>query len=249
METCRNCGAELTGPWCAACGQKHVPGRLSLPDMARNIAASLTELDSSLWRTVAELSRDPGRVTLNYIAGQRARYIGPVKFFLTVFAFYVFILAVTGTLDYIADDAVHIGEGTDMQSLPVKMAIALQSVLRSHFNLLFFVSLPLLAAAVRWQYWKAGRNYAETLCFLCYIGGIGSLYGALFVLILWLFGTYSGTPRGLVLVVLFTVGARTFFGLSWPRALGGLLITLFFYMICTVLAALALAFLTLAGVF
>ena len=246
-KVCRCCGAVLQGKFCHECGQKHLLGRLTVSELVSNAFAALTELDSTLWRTLRELALNPGQVALNYISGQRALYINPVKLFLTVFAVYMALLAATGTLEQIANDAVHISEGTDMSSRPVQAALALQQILRQHFNLILFLTVPLLAFALRWQYWRAGRNYAETFSFTCYILALSSLYGAVFLIILYFFDTYSNAPRALALYGLFLQGARAFFDMSWIRTLLASLVSVFLYLICTMMAGFSLTLLKLFG--
>ncbi|MCJ9428786.1 DUF3667 domain-containing protein [Kordiimonas marina] len=220
---------------------------MTLPDIASHTFEALTEFDSRLWRTVRECTLNPGLVALNYISGQRARYVNPVKFFLTVFAVYVAALTFSGTLDRIADDAVHFSADTDMQSSVARTAVAIQAVLRTHFNLIFFIALPVAAFALRWQYWRAGRTYAETLAFVSYLAGITSLYSLLFVPVFYAFHTYSGTPRGMILTFLFLIGSRTFFDMTWPRAIGGLMVAVIIYFVCMIAEGIVLAWLHMAG--
>jgi hypothetical protein len=209
--SCQNCGRVLHGQYCSGCGQKHLGKRLDAVGLVSNAFAALTEFDSAIWRTVRECTRNAGQVALNYINGQRSRYVNPVKFFLTVFALYVALLAATGTLDRIADDSVQFGEGTDMESVPAQAALAFQGILRTHFNLIFFTTLPLFALMIRWQYWRAGRNYAETLSFLCFVVGISCVYSSVFVVGLPILDIYSNLPRAIILTIVFAIGTRTFF--------------------------------------
>jgi len=246
---CRNCGSDLHGQYCSACGQKHLDKRLDTVVLVSNAFAALTEVDSAIWRTVRECTCNAGQVALNYIKGQRSRYVNPVKFFLTVFALYVALLAATGTLDRIADGSVQFGEGTDMESAPAQAALAFQGILRTHFNLIFFTTLPLFALMIRWQYWRAGRNYAETLSFLCFVVGISCVYSSVFVVGLPLLDIYSNLPRAIILTIVFAIGTRTFFCLSWFKTVLGLLLSGLFYLLATSVSGIGLTVLKLVGVF
>jgi hypothetical protein len=81
---CSNCGAPLTGPYCAACGQ-HVH------DSARTIGALfhdaihvMTHVDGRFWQTMDLLLLRPGRLTQEYFAERRARYLPPVRVYLVL---------------------------------------------------------------------------------------------------------------------------------------------------------------------
>jgi hypothetical protein len=91
---CGNCGATLTGPYCSACGQ-HAHGS------ARSIAALFhdawhlaTHVDDRLWQTLHLLLLRPGRLTQEYFAEHRARYLPPVRLYLVLSVlFFAFGLA------------------------------------------------------------------------------------------------------------------------------------------------------------
>ncbi len=80
---CLNCGATLTGPFCAACGQAaHV--HRSLGGFLHDLLHGVVHFEGKLWRTLPMLLWHPGRMTRAYIDGKRARYVSPIAFFLFV---------------------------------------------------------------------------------------------------------------------------------------------------------------------
>lgn len=84
---CLNCGAALTGPYCAECGQKSHVHR-SLRAFAGDFLAGVLNFEGKFWRTLPMLAWCPGILTRRYIEGQRARFISPIALFL----FSVFLL-------------------------------------------------------------------------------------------------------------------------------------------------------------
>jgi len=94
---CLNCGAPLTGPYCAECGQKaHV--HRSLGAFMGDFVAGLLNFEGKFWRTLPMLAWCPGDLTRRYIAGERARFISPVALYLfTVFLMFA-VLNFTGAL-------------------------------------------------------------------------------------------------------------------------------------------------------
>jgi hypothetical protein len=95
-DQCLNCGATLAGPWCHACGQP-VKGMIRhLRSILRDFLDTVFEYDSRIWRSLVPLYFAPGRITLDYLAGRRARYVMPFRLFfvLTVLAFLALQLTV-----------------------------------------------------------------------------------------------------------------------------------------------------------
>lgn len=88
--TCLNCGAELTGKYCAACGQKKVDRRdLSVRRFFGHLINELTDLQSNkILRTFGALLFKPGLLTSEYLAGKKGFHIGPVRLYLTFSALY-----------------------------------------------------------------------------------------------------------------------------------------------------------------
>lgn len=93
---CENCGAPLYGKFCYACGQP-VHGLVRhFGSIMSDVADSLLNIDERLFRTMGPLYLRPGKLTLDYFDGKRARYVTPFRlvFFLAIFAFFAIQLTV-----------------------------------------------------------------------------------------------------------------------------------------------------------
>lgn len=78
---CLNCGAALTGPYCAECGQTaHI--HKSVGAIWHDLLHNVLHADGKLFRTLPELALRPGRLTRRYIDGERAKFISPLGLFL-----------------------------------------------------------------------------------------------------------------------------------------------------------------------
>ena len=89
LATCTNCGVELVGEFCHACGQKRfVPSDRSFRHLLHQFIGSATDLDGRIWRTVRALLFRPGLLSREYFEGRRARWISPVSLFLAVSVLY-----------------------------------------------------------------------------------------------------------------------------------------------------------------
>lgn len=89
-DACLNCGATLTGPYCAACGQAAHLHR-SLIGLWHDIAHGVFHFEGKVWRTLPLLAWRPGDLTRRYIHGERARFVSPLALFL----FCVFLMFAT----------------------------------------------------------------------------------------------------------------------------------------------------------
>ena len=91
-DVCPNCGATLRGPFCHDCGQKATAAHLKLHDVAHDVMHEFLHLDGKIWRTLKLLVAKPGMLTREFIDGRRARYVSPLRLYLT-FSVLFFALA------------------------------------------------------------------------------------------------------------------------------------------------------------
>ncbi len=84
LETvCGNCGAELQGAFCHACGQKVTGPDVSLHDFFHEAFHEFAHLDGKIVQTLRLLMTKPGMLTKEFLEGRRARYISPLRLYLT----------------------------------------------------------------------------------------------------------------------------------------------------------------------
>ena len=87
---CANCGVELLGEYCYSCGQP-VKGMIRpLSSMMHDIADTIFNIDSRIFRTLWPLYVKPGYLSNEYFAGRRVRFVTPFRlyFFLSIAAFF-----------------------------------------------------------------------------------------------------------------------------------------------------------------
>ena len=89
MTTCSNCGTELAGAYCHACGQKRfVEEDRRFAHLLHQFIHSATDVDGRIWRSVRALLFEPGRLSREYIEGRRARWISPASLFFAISVVY-----------------------------------------------------------------------------------------------------------------------------------------------------------------
>ena len=93
MPACLNCGADLAGRFCAHCGQRDVPPRPTVRELAGDAYGELVGWDGKVVRTVALLVRSPGELVRAILDGRRAAYVSPVRLYLTCSLVYFLVSA------------------------------------------------------------------------------------------------------------------------------------------------------------
>ena len=82
---CLNCGSRLVRRYCADCGQAAPgPADYSLRAYASEFFDQLASVDGRIGRTLWALVARPGALTVDHLAGRRARYLRPLQLFLVV---------------------------------------------------------------------------------------------------------------------------------------------------------------------
>lgn len=95
--TCLNCGASLSGAFCAECGQRAAPPHPTLRELGGEAFAEFSGWDGKVAETIRALVRKPGKLTTEFLEGRRARYISPLRLYLTCSVIYFLIAASTPT--------------------------------------------------------------------------------------------------------------------------------------------------------
>ena len=95
---CENCGAPLTGQFCAKCGQHAIDYRRSLFQVLIDAADSFFNWDTKFLKSVGLLLVRPWKLTNDFNAGRRARYVHPLRLYLLA-SIAFFLLARTINLE------------------------------------------------------------------------------------------------------------------------------------------------------
>lgn len=95
-EPCANCGAPLSGEYCAACGQSREDIRRPALSLVTETLDGLLSWDGRLLTTFRQLFTRPGRVARDYADGRRQRYTPPVRLYLIVSLIFFAAMTVSG---------------------------------------------------------------------------------------------------------------------------------------------------------
>jgi hypothetical protein len=92
-QRCQNCGAELHGEYCSACGQHNIDLKVPLKDLLKDLVEELFSFDSRLLHSFLPFLVKPGILTVEFVSGRRTRYISPFKMYFFMSFLYFFVTA------------------------------------------------------------------------------------------------------------------------------------------------------------
>ncbi|HAL39891.1 MAG TPA: hypothetical protein DCP03_18005 [Polaromonas sp.] len=82
VNICLNCGAPATGNFCPNCGQETAREPRTFAEFFHGLIAQYVAREGQLWQTLSKLFFAPGALTVEYLAGRRARYLRPFQLYL-----------------------------------------------------------------------------------------------------------------------------------------------------------------------
>ena len=158
-DTCLNCGSDRVGNYCADCGQKFQPTKLPINLFLEDAAETLFNIDNRFYRTIRDLFVKPGKVTKEYIEGKRAKYLPPLRIYVSISLVY-FLLA-----QFIESDKILFVNFTqDDEGVDVNLAKVVQTAL--------FFLVPVMAGIVSLLHRKRKAYYIEYLIFSIHIHSV-----------------------------------------------------------------------------
>jgi hypothetical protein len=89
---CENCGAQLDGHWCAKCGQPAIDYRRSFRYVVADLLNEFLNWDSKFFATIGLLIVRPWKLTNQFLAGHRVRYVHPLRLYLLASILFFFAI-------------------------------------------------------------------------------------------------------------------------------------------------------------
>src|SRR5437667_2714724 len=90
---CENCGAQLQGHWCAQCGQPAIDYRRSFRHVIADLLNEFLNWDSKFFATIGLLVVRPWKLTNQFLAGHRVRYVHPLRLYLLASILFFFAVS------------------------------------------------------------------------------------------------------------------------------------------------------------
>lgn len=208
---CHDCGAAVTYHYCAVCGQEtrlHVP---SAGEFLHEFIGHYVAFEGKLWKTLWLLLCKPGRLTADYLAGRRARYVAPLRLYLTFSLLFFAMLKFSGAELFQSDPEPEKPAAASAQAAPKPAVVVFgkentkwtskldafeamdnadkRRVVKDAFfgygPYALFCLLPLFAAWLKLLYPGSGRRYGEHLLFALHSNAVAYIMLALLVLLPW----------------------------------------------------------------
>lgn len=90
---CPNCGTILKPDFefCPTCGQENHSLKIPIGHLVYEFVESIFHFDTKVWNTLKAIFTHPGRLTNDFVAGKRARYVPPARLYVFV-AFFFFLM-------------------------------------------------------------------------------------------------------------------------------------------------------------
>jgi hypothetical protein len=196
--SCLNCGASVTGHYCAGCGQREIDPHPTVRELLNEAAEELLGWDGKLARTFRMLIANPGALTQEYLAGRRASFLSPLRLYLACSVVAFFAATVTpdpparrrsnGALEQVGQGqiiadrtlAVDLGpapSATSGEQDRMRHSFARAKADAAGFRQkvadavpkLLFVLVPLLAALVALGFRRRTSHYPEHLAFTLHV--------------------------------------------------------------------------------
>ncbi len=96
---CDNCGASLHGEYCHLCGQQDKTYIRNVFSLLHEFLQEFSSWDSRLVKTLVPLLFKPGFLSMEYVAGRRARYVPPIRLYLFISLLFFLIVAMVAKVD------------------------------------------------------------------------------------------------------------------------------------------------------
>ena len=217
---CHNCSLRLTGPFCAACGQKAQSLNPTLPAFLHDFSHEMLHVDGKIFRTLRRLFGSPGFLTREYFDGRRARWISPIRLYLIFSVVYFALSSVTST------EAVRFSVTTDEEGAAAIQRLGFENERELGASVghgivtwaprAMFLLVPLFAWLVCVAGRGSGRNYPQCLYFALHVHAAWFAVAALSLVAAFMPPAMEYVVKGLLLLY-----GLTYVVVAFRRAFGG----------------------------
>lgn len=234
--SCVSCGAAVPGRYCPACGERRrMPEEMSARHFLRELADDVLDVDSRAVRSVRYLLARPGFLTLEYIAGRRQAYLGPLRMYLTAFALSLFVGLLVPQASTQQGRSVADGMRKLVHWVAVRRGIAdaaaekaIEQTVAQHVTWLSAL-IPLVFAVFLFAVFQRRRRwFGEHLVFATHFGTFNFVVALVLIPFQLLAVRFAGPASAVVVSAVALVpmlaytmlAVRRVYGTGWPGAAG-----------------------------
>ena len=217
--TCLECGATVTGRFCADCGaEKRAPLR-PFQQWLSDTVGQVVGLDLKLFRTLPRLFFSPGWLTVEYSAGRRGPYTSPLRLYVAASAVVIAAMNLIGTFQLDEMLAGVSEEQRDALAAMLGFADLSDPDLQQRFNRRMDLIFPILnlfspiGMTLLLKLLYPGRYLQEHLAFGCHYGT--------FIVFVWLPPLLVEGVALVVVTTAVTFVSLLYLGVAMRRVYGG----------------------------
>lgn len=181
-EKCKNCHSNVSGNFCANCGQRTNIQALSLKTLLQELSDNVFQINHGLFFSIVEFSKRPGISVSNYLACKRKRYLQPIAYAFTLASIYFLLsqfIEQSTFFDQITEGFKLASDNSEQD----KLALSILNWFSKNYAFTALLIVPLFAGASKLAFINKGRNYLEHLVLNLYITGHQTLFYSFFALV------------------------------------------------------------------
>lgn len=153
---CLNCGKELTGKYCAGCGQKADTHRITFKHfIAHDVLHGTLHIEKGMLFTARQALIRPGKAALEYISGKRVNYYNVFYFILILIGFNILLT------HYYNSIALKIDPSRALTPTMNEAGKTIGEILSKYGKLFIFALVPLTALNSFLVFKRKRLNYSE----------------------------------------------------------------------------------------
>jgi len=178
MNICKNCNQEISGNFCANCGQPAEVKRIDAHYVLHEIKHVL-HFENGVLYTIKELMTRPGENIREFIAENRSRLVKPVIFIIISSLIY----SVINHLFDIEDGYIGFSEPIGNTAVHKSAVSIIFNWIQNHYGYANIIIGMFIAFWLKFFFKKYKYNFYELLILLCFVIGISMLILSVFVIL------------------------------------------------------------------
>jgi hypothetical protein len=228
---CKNCGADISAPYCSTCGQQQIERRFTLRAIFIELLNSITNIETGFGKTCVDMVRRPGAVINKYLQGATRDYFKPFRYAFIWATISALLMIYSGVFEEQQMTTVSWLGQREMSPEELEVNQMIQEKIRSFMSFIMLSTVPFNAFGSfllfrKFQYTRSEGtfrfNYAEHLVMNTFITGTTTMIGIVFVFFYFLNTEYViiSTPISLLVSTLFSAYAfKQVFEISYLNSL------------------------------
>jgi len=159
---CINCGSPVNGTYCNECGQPANPERLTFLTLINDYFGRVFSLDTRFLRTVKDLTVNPGKVSREFVLGNRVRYVPPVSYFVILITLFIlFLSAINLNWGEMLSTAQQDLSPNNVDDKSLRIQQWFNDLFVKNMRSFFFLQIPFVALWGKIIFRKSGYNFLE----------------------------------------------------------------------------------------